>query len=354
MKTITGIAPAGARSSVTPMRQERFAQNKWKLLQAVEDARLPLELKGTSIAILRAMLSFIKADQITVATDDGHICFASNVAIAKRSHVSVQTVERHIAKLVSLGLLNRRSSGNGKRWARRDRQGNVTFATGLSLLPMVQRHAEFLQIGQRYDDLKREISLLRDKCASAIAALKEAVADTNNAVAFLAKARNVMRRRADKAALSQLLLEITAEISRIEPHSSNKLMDTAHEIEGHKDTYMNPSVKEKEINKIEVSSAQMEHSFPKLCSELRTARNHNECNRIMDDLAIQLALGKTWFEIKKLGPTISFMLLGYLLERIEGISNPRGYTMTLLSGLQRKTLNWQSLLTNRKLAFNAP
>jgi replication initiation protein RepC len=172
MKFIQGIAPAGARSSQIAMGQGGIVQSKWQLLKTIEDIREPLGLKSTSISLLRAMISFLRVDHIDVARDDGHICFASNASLAKRAHVSIQTVERHIAKLVSLGLLIRRSSGNGKRWARRDRQGNIVLATGLSLLPLTERHPEFINMAEAYQDQKDKLARLRDKCSLALTDLK--------------------------------------------------------------------------------------------------------------------------------------------------------------------------------------
>ena len=118
------------------------------------------------------MISFLRVDHVDATRDDGHICFASNASLAKRAHVSVQTVERHVAKLVSLGLLNRRSSGNGKRWARRDRQCSIVLATGLSLLPLAERHPEFLRMAQDHQDQRDELGRLRDMCSAALSELK--------------------------------------------------------------------------------------------------------------------------------------------------------------------------------------
>ena len=101
MRTIQGMAPAGAHSSHKATGQGGIAQNKWQLLKVIEDIREPLGLKGTSISLLRAMISFLRVDQVDATRDDGHICFASNASLAKRAHVSIQTVERHIAKPVS-------------------------------------------------------------------------------------------------------------------------------------------------------------------------------------------------------------------------------------------------------------
>ena len=134
---------------------------------------------------------------IDAARDDGHICFASNASLAKRAHVSVQTVERHIAKLVSLGLLSRRSSGNGKRWARRDRHGSIILATGLSLLPLAERYPEFLRMAQEHKDLKGELARLRDMCSAALSDLKARLLPSTWDEGLLTRARNLLRRQPD-------------------------------------------------------------------------------------------------------------------------------------------------------------
>jgi len=344
MRTIQGMAPAGAHSSRKPTGQGGIAQSKWQLLKTIEDIREPLGLKGTSISLLRAMISFLRVDHVDASRDDGHICFASNSSLAKRAHVSVQTVERHIAKLVSLGLLSRRSSGNGKRWARRDRQGSIVLATGLSLLPLAERHPEFLRMAQDHQDLKNELARLRDMCSAALSELKARLLPASWDEGFLTKARNLMRRQPDKQALSDLLGEITGEISKICAAEPKELRATAPEIEGHKETSKTQSVEEKTSFHIEVDQDQMERAYPRLCAELRFAKNQEDCRRLMDDLAGYLNLGNIWFAIKDLGPALSFMILGYLLERTETISNHRGYAFKLSQDLSSKNLDWRTLL----------
>ncbi len=344
MRTIQGIAPAGARSSRKTTGQGGIAQNKWQLLKTIEDIREPLGLKGTSISLLRAMISFLRVDHIDAVRDDGHICFASNASLAKRAHVSIQTVERHIAKLVSLGLLTRRSSGNGKRWARRDRQGSIVLATGLSLLPLAERYPEFVRMAQEHQDYKNELGRLRDMCSAALTNLKALLLPANWDEGLLSKARNLLRRQPDKDALSDLLAEITVEISKISSAEPDVLRVTAPKTEGHKETSKTQYVEEETFFKIEVDQEEMERAYPRLCAELRFAKNQEDCHHLMDDLAGYLNLGNTWLAIKYFGPALSFMILGYLLERAATINNHRGYAFKLAQDLSSKSLDWRTLL----------
>ncbi len=88
----------------------------------------------------------------------------------------------------------------------------------------------------------------------------------------------------------------------------------------------------------------MERAFPRLCAELRFAKNQTDCRILMDEIAGYLHLGKAWFSIKDFGPALSFMILGYLLERTETINNHRGYAFKLSKDLTNKSLDWRTLL----------
>jgi len=344
MTTELGMAPSGAHPAHIAAGQGRFVQNKWHLLRTIEDIREPLGLKGTSITLLRAMISFLRVDQIDATCDDAHICFASNAALAKRAHVSVPTIERHVAKLVSIGLLTRRSSGNGKRWARRDRHGNVMIATGLSLLPLAKRYAEFVQMSQAYRERSDKASRLRDLCAIALAKLTPHHGNDT----LLTKARNLLRRKPDVAALTGLLDQITAQLPSVTEENADNLRVTDTINEGHKDTNSNQSVEKEDQPAINVSREQMERAYPRLCTELRFAQSQEGCLRLMDKIAHQMNLSQVWTTIKDKGPTLSFMILGYLLERVDNIHNHRGYAMKLIQDFDQQKINWRTLLQRPK------
>ncbi|NOD65831.1 MULTISPECIES: helix-turn-helix domain-containing protein [unclassified Ruegeria] len=344
MKTVTALAPNGATLSGTA-GQGGSTPNKWMLLRAVEEAREPLGLKSTSLNVLRAMISFMSGDQIFSDQDDRHICFASNAAIAKRTHVSVQTVERHISALVELGLIRRVMSANGKRWARRDRLGRVVTATGLSLMPLSERHAEFIQEAQKHTDRVLEFTVLRDKVSAAMARLKEIVANDIAIKELMATVRNALRRKPDANVLGKLLTEISVEISRITQAHTENLRANDHENEGHKEDSLSPKVKKEKPSQIQVSPDQMERSFPHLCAELRFARDQTHCDRLMDDIAEYLRLGQTWFAMKSThGPALRFMILGYIFQRAESIKSHQAYLISLKTRIDQGDMQPTALL----------
>ena len=205
-------------------------------------------------------------------------------------------------------------------------------------------------MAQDHQDHQNELGRLRDMCSAALSNLKARLSGANWDEGLLSKARNLLRRQPDKHALSDLLDEITVEISKITCSEPEDLRATAPEIEGHKETSKIQYVKEETSFQIEVSQEEMERAYPRLCAELRFAKNQEDCRRLMDDIAGYLNLGNTWFSIKDLGPALSFMILGYLLERTDTISNHRGYAFKIAQDISNKSLDWRTLLKKPRLS----
>lgn len=276
--------------------------SKWQLLRVAEEAREPLGLKATSLNLLRVMVSLIPGDSLGPATDR-HICFASNQTLATRAHVSIPTIERHVSILVSAGLVQRATTMNGKRWARRDGQGRVVVASGLSLAPLVTKYAELVQTAQEHAERLLKLQTLRDRC-------KLLLAQLSASDSLLQRARNILRRRADEETLQALHDDLALNLT---------VPDT--QFEGHKDTQIIPLVKERDL----------EENYPRLCAEMQTEKSKEDCHRRMDSIAKELHLGNAWRAAKEHGPTLAFMLLGYTLQRIEKIESPGAYLRSLLS-----------------------
>ncbi len=115
--------------------------DKWKLFRALCEARQMLGVSDRALAVLNALLSFYPGNELSPA--NGLVVFPSNSQLALRAHgIAPATLRRHLAALVDAGLLIRRDSPNGKRYARRGGDGEVAQAFGFSVAPLIARADE--------------------------------------------------------------------------------------------------------------------------------------------------------------------------------------------------------------------
>lgn len=122
--------------------------DKWKVYRDICDAREMLGLQDRPLAVLNALLSFYQKTEL--ADENGLVVFPSNAQLSVRAHgISGSTLRRCLAALVDAGLIHRRDSPNGKRYAYRDRSGQIEEAFGFSLAPLVVRADEFARLAQQ-------------------------------------------------------------------------------------------------------------------------------------------------------------------------------------------------------------
>ena len=118
---------------------------KWRVFDDICAAMAAFGLSDRSLAVLKALLSFYRPD--TLAGDKPIIVFPSNRALAQRAGgMAEKTLRRHLAILVKLGIILRRDSANGKRYARKGEGGEIAEAFGFDLTPLVARAEEFSQL----------------------------------------------------------------------------------------------------------------------------------------------------------------------------------------------------------------
>ena len=132
------VAQAVVQATAAACPRETKA-SKWAVLRSISDARTRLGVSDRAVAVLHAMLSFVQGDEIKV----GEVVFPSNATLSARAHgMAAPTLRRHIAQLVERGLVIRRDSPNGKRYARKGDDGTIALAFGFELTPLVVRAAE--------------------------------------------------------------------------------------------------------------------------------------------------------------------------------------------------------------------
>src|SRR6202166_371551 len=130
-------------------RPAEKAVHKWQVFRAICTAKARIGVSERALAVLDALLSFHPE---TALSGDGLIVFPSNQQLALRAHgMAPATLRRHLAALIDCGLIIRRDSPNGKRYARKGKGGEIALAFGFDLAPLVVRAEEFEGMAQEIE-----------------------------------------------------------------------------------------------------------------------------------------------------------------------------------------------------------
>ncbi|MGE0232683.1 MAG: plasmid replication protein RepC, partial [Flavobacteriaceae bacterium] len=136
--------------------------NKWKTFGHIREARELIGATDRGLAILNALLTFHR--ETDLSAEGELIVWPSNEQlIARANGISPATLRRHLAVLVECGLVIRRDSPNGKRFARRGRGGEVEQAYGFDLSPIVARAAEFRELAETVQAEKKAFRVVRER-----------------------------------------------------------------------------------------------------------------------------------------------------------------------------------------------
>lgn len=157
MQTGSVTTPFGRRPMTLALVKRQVATNdikvgktveKWKVFRDASEAREELGLQSNSLAVLDALLSFYPENELR--QDAQLVVFPSNAQLILRAHgMAGATLRRHLALLVDAGLIVRKDSANGKRYARKNGAGEIENAFGFDLSPILARSEELAVIAQK-------------------------------------------------------------------------------------------------------------------------------------------------------------------------------------------------------------
>ena len=147
--------PSQAEAKTRPPEK---AVHKWQVFRAICTAKAPAgHLRPHARGPECACLSFHPETTLAPASD--LVVFPSNHELTLRAHgMAPTTLRRHLAALVDGGLIIRRDSPNGKRYARKGQGGAIEMAFGFDLTPLVARADEFEALAE---DVRAERALTR-------------------------------------------------------------------------------------------------------------------------------------------------------------------------------------------------
>ncbi len=136
--------------------------DKWKIYRDACDARSLLGLRDRALAVLNALLSFHPETELS---EDGNlIVFPSNAQLTARANgIAGTTLRENLALLVEAGLIHRNDSPNGKRYARKGRDGTIETAYGFSLAPLLARSEELARMAQQVEETRRRLKIVKER-----------------------------------------------------------------------------------------------------------------------------------------------------------------------------------------------
>jgi replication initiation protein RepC len=171
MQTYTATTPFGRRPMSLAMIASQVAAqsappeatvHKWHVFRDIKEARLALGATDRALAILDALLSF--HPETAFYGDSALVVWPSNEQLIGRANgMSPATLRRHLSNLVECGIIIRRDSPNGKRYARKGQGGEVEQAYGFDLAPIVARAGEFKELAEAMRTERKAYKLVKER-----------------------------------------------------------------------------------------------------------------------------------------------------------------------------------------------
>ncbi|MDI6029343.1 plasmid replication protein RepC [Corticibacterium sp. UT-5YL-CI-8] len=136
--------------------------HKWQVFQHIRESRELIGATDRSLSILNALLTFHPDTTLTGGAE--LVVWPSNEQLMARANgMPATTLRRHLAVLVDCGLIIRRDSPNGKRFARKGRGGEIEQAYGFDLSPIVARAEEFRDLAQAVQAEKKAFRVAKER-----------------------------------------------------------------------------------------------------------------------------------------------------------------------------------------------
>lgn len=355
--------------------------NKWEVLRELAAGREAFGLTDRDLTVLQVLVSFHQAT-ILGGNESDIVIHPSNRAICERLNgMPCSTMRRHLAHLVLAGVVLRRDSPNGKRYARR--YGDEKVAYGFDLSPLVRRLGEFCaaaeaarQAAEQQKRLRETVSLMRRDLAGLAefgAAMRPDLClwDELSDLALLT-ARG-LRRRLDMEELGTIEARLKAALqrardvlepretrnmstndvqneqhiqnSKTEPYDSEPRLEKAKGVGGAPVSERGVSSGANESEEAEnTSSDTPDEKLPNIpiglalaaCPQIQTyaedqIRHWYELVRAADTVRPMMGISPSaWEEAKRhMGPEEAAVVVAAMLERFADIHSPGGYLRSL-------------------------
>ena len=134
-----------------------------------------LGLNPIQLALVDVLFACSKPGDWTGHDRFGPIVWPSNILLARRMNMPVNTVRYHLRILGDLGIITWCDDAGYRRHGKRDADGRIIEAFGIDLSPSAMRHEEFTAIVEAAEEDARDIDRLRRRRTSLDKAIRSLV-----------------------------------------------------------------------------------------------------------------------------------------------------------------------------------
>jgi replication initiation protein RepC len=137
---VTNCVPNNSGGTGRHAEQDDLRPALWASIDLLKTIRKEFKLSDRDFSVLNGLAALaLKRDR------RGHlVVFASNNTLSQKANgMNIRTLRRRISNLLDCGIIRRRSSPNGKRYAHHDADGTVIVAYGFDISPLLERMQEF-------------------------------------------------------------------------------------------------------------------------------------------------------------------------------------------------------------------
>ncbi len=347
--------------------------NRWALYKQLCIAKSEFGLNDRCLAVLSSLLSFLPDDQIS--TNNNPVVFPSNRQLSLRAHgMAESTLRRHLASLIKAGIIARKDSPNGKRYAHKDGAGAIELAFGFSFIPMIERAFEISKKAEFIQAQERALKLLRDEVSvkrREISAKFDDCEMSDVLQTVFQHFRSIVDAIPRRASFSELT-EIMANLNAVYEKLTNLLnsKDYVEELDGsavqferhYNESQTESLLKTEKQNLFELKAHEPETLKPALASSAQTTLSLDMVLKCCPDIVSYAPKGiRCWRDLLDAASVVSSFLgisegawrdaatvmgregvsavVAWILQRSNEIRSPGGYLRSLLG--KAKTGNFQ-------------
>ncbi len=194
--------------------------NPYDLLGPVRVLRKDLSLTSNDVTVLTALISFLPRDQSPNSGETQRrltVVFPSNASLSERANgIDERTLRRCLGRLEAAGIIQRKSSANGKRFPLRY-GGIIRDAFGIDLCPLIQSHNALTGRASKVAEERERLRSLRAEALALRASLLQDEHPNEARLASLGTIRNLLRRASLSA---DTVLQIIADLRDLGANSA--------------------------------------------------------------------------------------------------------------------------------------